>query len=151
MRVPGKTDRRRFGPVTVLVDAGPLYAYIDADDAHHEDSLALLASYPGPLVVPVLVLAEVAYLVGTRLGPEPEVRFLGDLAGRTFVTIPVANDDWLRMAELVARYGDLPLGTVDASIVAAAERLGVATIATLDRRHFGIVRPAHVPGFELIP
>lgn len=140
-----------MGPVAVLVDAGPLYAYIDADDAHHQDCLALLASHPGPLAVPVLVVAEVAHLVGTRLGPDPEVRFLGDLASRAFVTIPVEEDDWLRIAELVSRYGDLPLGTVDASIVAAAERLGVATLATLDRRHFSVVRPAHVPAFELIP
>jgi predicted nucleic acid-binding protein len=139
------------GQVAVLVDAGPLYAYIDADDAHHETCLALLTSHPGPLAVPVLVVAEVAHLVGTRLGSAAEVRFLGDLAGRAFVTISVEDDDWLRIAELVSRYGDLPLGTVDASVVAAAERLGVATIATLDRRHFGVVRPVHVAGFELIP
>jgi hypothetical protein len=101
--------------------------------------------------VPVLVIAEVTYLVGTRLGPEAEVRFLGDLANRAFVTVPVEENDWLRIAELVARYRDLPLGTVDASVVAAAERLGVTTIATLDRRHFGVVRPAHTAAFELIP
>ena len=140
-----------MGPVAVLVDAGPLYAYIDADDGHHQDCLALLATHPGPLAVPVLVVAEVTHLVATRLGSHAEVRFLGDLASRAFVTIPVEEDDWLRIAELVSGYRDLPLGTVDASIVAAAERLGVATIATLDRRHFGAVRPAHVAAFELVP
>jgi len=36
-------------------------------------------------------------------------------------------------------------------IVAAAERLGVGTIATLDRRHFTVVRPAHKNAFELVP
>jgi uncharacterized protein len=137
--------------VTALLDAGPLYAYIDADDAHHQECLALLESHAGPLAVPVLVVAEVAYLAGTRLGPEAEVRFIGDLAARAFVTIPIVEDDWLRIAELVSRYRDLPLGTVDASIVAAAERLGVVTIATLDRRHFSVVRPAHIAAFELIP
>lgn len=140
-----------MGPIAVLVDAGPLYAYIDADDAHHAECLELLASHPGPLAVPVLVVAEVGHLVGTRLGSEPEVRFLGDLAAGAFLTIPVEEDDWLRMAELVSRYADLPLGTVDASIVAAAERLGVTTVATLDRRHFGVVSPSHVEAFELIP
>ncbi|MGZ4401758.1 MAG: PIN domain-containing protein, partial [Gaiellaceae bacterium] len=74
-----------------------------------------------------------------------------DLATGTFVTVAVEEDDWLRIAELVARYRDLPLGTVDASIVAAAERLGVATIATLDRRHFDVVRPAHRSAFQLLP
>ena len=140
-----------MGPVAVLVDAGPLYAYIDADDAHHSACLALLEGHRGPLAVPVLVVAEVTYFVATRIGPEAEVRFLGDLAGPAFVTVPVEEADWLRIAELVSRYRDLPLGTVDASIVAAAERLGIATIATLDRRHFGVVRPAHVGAFELIP
>jgi len=79
------------------------------------------------------------------------VRFLGDLAAGELVVEPVEPADLVRIAELVARYGDLPLGTVDASIVAAAERLGVAEVATLDRRHFRAVRPAHVEAFELLP
>ena len=57
----------------------------------------------------------------------------------------------MRIAELVHTYRDLPLGTVDASVVAAAERLKISTIATLDRRDFSVVRPAHVEAFELIP
>lgn len=133
------------------MDAGPLYAYIDADDQHHSASLALLESHPGPLIVPVLVVTEVAYLVATRLGVEPEVRFLGDLAAGNFTTEPVRPVDWLRMAELVARYRDLPLGTVDASVVVAAERLGITEVATLDRRHFSVVRPRHVRTFALLP
>ncbi|QGH70750.1 hypothetical protein GCE65_15545 [Pseudactinotalea sp. HY158] len=55
------------------------------------------------------------------------------------------------MAELVARYRDLPLGTVDASVVATAERLDISEIATVDRRHFTVVRPAHVDAFTLLP
>ena len=64
---------------------------------------------------------------------------------------PVAAADWLRIAELVWTYRDLSLGTVDASVVAAAERLEVGAVATLDRRHFGIVKPRHVDMFELLP
>ena len=79
------------------------------------------------------------------------MRFLGDLASRAFVTVSVGEDDWLRIAELVSRYRDLPLGTVDASVVTVAERLGITTIATLDRRHFTVVRPAHVAVFDLLP
>ncbi|MGI8416728.1 MAG: type II toxin-antitoxin system VapC family toxin [Nakamurella sp.] len=135
----------------LIVDAGPLYAYVDADDAHHLPSLELLETHPGPLIVPALVITEVAYLLGSRLGPEPEVRFLGDLAAGAFTVEPVAAADWLRIAELVARYRNLPLGTVDASVVAAAERLGIREIATVDRRHFSIVRPHHVDAFTLVP
>lgn len=63
----------------------------------------------------------------------------------------VRAGDWLRVVELVWQYRDLPLGTVDASVVAAAERLNVTTVATLDRRHFAVVKPAHVPALNLIP
>jgi predicted nucleic acid-binding protein len=111
----------------------------------------LLRSYPGPLVVPQLVVAEVAYLLEARLGTEAEVRFLGDLAAGNFVTEPVLAADWIRIAELVEEYRDLPLGTVDASVVAATERVGERTIATLDRRHFSVVRPSHADSLELIP
>ena len=97
------------------------------------------------------MVTEVTYLLATRLGPEPEVRFVGDLAAGAFSVEPVAAADWLRIAELVATYRDLPLGTVDASVVTAAERLGVQEIATLDRRHFSVVRPSHVAAFTLLP
>jgi uncharacterized protein len=133
------------------VDAGPLYAYVDADDDHHDECVNLVESHPGPLLVPVLVVTEVAYLIATRLGAEAEVRFLGDFAAGNLISETVAGEDWLRMAELVATYRDLPLGTVDASVVAAAERLRLNQIATLDRSHFTVVRPAHIPAFELIP
>ena len=134
-----------------MVDAGPLYAYVDADDAHHAASLELLETHPGPLVIPMLVITEVAYLMATRLGVEPEVRFLGDLAAGEFSIDPVPAGDWLRIAELVATYRDLRLGTADASIVAASERLGVTEVATIDRRHFEVVRPRHVDAFTLLP
>ena len=55
------------------------------------------------------------------------------------------------MAELTERYADLGLGGTDASLVALAERLGLTTLATFDRRHFTVVRPAHTPGFTLLP
>ena len=113
--------------------------------------MALLEAHPGPLVVPHLVVAEAVYLIGSRLGADAEVRFLGDLAAGLFAVEPVHPADWLRIAELVARYRDLPLGSIDASVVAAAERLGIRDVATIDHRHFAVVRPAHVAAFTLLP
>lgn len=135
----------------VVVDAGPLYALVDRDDPSHQACLDVLESLRGPLHVPMLALTEVAYFVGTRLGPEIEVRFLSELAAGVYAIEPVHAGDWMRIAELVARYRDLPLGTVDASVVATAERLRVRTVVTLDRRHFSVVRPNHVDAFELLP
>jgi predicted nucleic acid-binding protein len=111
----------------------------------------LLETHPGPLIVPTLVIAEVTYLLDTRLGWKAEVRFLADVAGGNLILEPVEPADVLRIAELVARYRDLPLGTVDASVVAAAERLGVREVATTDHRDFGVVRPAHTEAFNLLP
>lgn len=90
------------------------------------------------------------HLLGTRLGVEPEVRFLGDFAAANLIAEPVSAPDWLRIAELVARYHDLPLGTVDASVIAAAERLGTNNIATFDRRHFTVVR-SNAGALNLLP
>ena len=67
------------------------------------------------------------------------------------MTEPVLPGDWIRIAVLVAKYHDLPLGTVDASVIATAERLGIEAVATLDRRHFTVVRPKHVAAFEILP
>lgn len=55
------------------------------------------------------------------------------------------------MAGLVVTYGDLPLGTTDAAVVAIAERLRLTDVATLDRRHFTVVRPSRVDAFTLLP
>ena len=135
----------------LVVDAGPLYAYVDRRDRSHADTIEIFERYAGRLFVPVMVIAEVMHLVGTRLGVEPEIRLLADFAAGTLIAEAVAASDWLRIGQLVERYRDLPLGTVDASVVTAAERLDVRTVATLDRRHFSVVRPAHVEAFELLP
>ena len=109
------------------------------------------STHPGPLIVPTLVITEVVYLIASRLGWQAETRFLGDLAAGEMSLEPVDRKDTLRIAELVARYHDLPLGTVDASVIAAAERLGVTEVATLDLHHFTVVRPHHVEAFNLLP
>ena len=135
----------------LIVDAGPLYAIADASDRHHRECLELLGSHRGPLIVPTLVIAEVAYLLGRRLGARAEVLFAQDLAMGTFQVDAVHPGDWVRIAELLAAYRDFPLGMADASVIACAERHGIDDLATLDRRHFGAVRPRHVRAFTLLP
>ncbi|CAI7975780.1 conserved hypothetical protein [Frankia sp. Hr75.2] len=86
------------------------------------------------------MITEVVYLLGTRLGTQAELRFLADLASGAFDVEAVHPTDWLRIADLVNQYRSLPLGTVDASVIACAERLGVDEVATVDRRHFTVVK-----------
>jgi predicted nucleic acid-binding protein len=135
--------------VLAVVDTGPLYAAVDEDDADHERCRAVLEDATRRLVIPALVVAEVTYLIGTRLGADVEARFLKSLA-RLDVEAP-SPEDWPRMAELVEQYGDFPLGGIDASVIALAERLDVDTIATLDERHFRAVRPKHRRAFRIVP
>lgn len=132
-----------------IVDAGPLYATVDADDAYHEASRQMLSRHDLQLVVPALVIAEAAYFVGRRLGPAVEAQFLRGL--RVLDVEAPTPDDFERMGELVEQYGDFPLGGTDASVVALAERLEATVLVTLDRRHFGSVRPRHCDAFELLP
>ncbi len=99
----------------------------------------------------MLVVTEADYLIATRLGVEAEARFLGDLSAGNLIAEPVTSADWLRIIELVVAYRDLPLGAADASVLTAAERLGIRQVATLDRRHFSVVRPRHVDAMELLP
>ena len=101
------------------------------------------------LVVPTMVVAEARYFVGTRLGANAEAEFLRGIATLE-VEAPI-SDDWPRMAALVERYANFPLGGTDASIIALAERLGAAVLVTLDRRHFGAVKPRHCSAFDLLP
>ncbi len=104
-----------------------------------------------PLVVPQLVVGETAYMVGTIGGAGAEVRLLRELEASSLAFEPLERADLGRVAALVETYADLRLGTVDASVIATAERLGATTIATLDRRHFMVVRPRHVEAFQLVP
>lgn len=74
---------------SLVVDTGPLFAFVDRDDPAHEACLALLSSASGPLVVPTLVIAEVARFLETRLHIDDELRFLADLALANLAPEPV--------------------------------------------------------------
>lgn len=132
-----------------VVDAGPLYAVTDTDDDDHERSLAVLQRADLQLVIPGLVVSEVTYIVGRRLGAQAEAAFLRGLA-ELEVETPAA-EDWPRIAELVEQYEGFPLGGTDASVVALAERLESEVVVTLDRRHFAAVQPRHCAAFQLLP
>jgi uncharacterized protein len=135
----------------IICDTGALVALLNAADDYHAACSNLFATYPGRLIVPGPILTEVCYMAESRLGSETEALFLDSLASGEFELEAVDASDLARMAELVRRYADFPLGAADASVVAVAERLKTARIATLDHRHFRAVRPAHCDAFELLP
>ena len=137
----------------ILVDTNVLVAVANRADDHHRAARDLLERATERLLVPATVIAEVCYLIGSRDrgGAAAEAQFLRSFATGALELAELTAADLARMAELVVQYADLGLGGTDASLVALAERLGIERIATLDRRHFTVVRPAHVSGFRLLP
>jgi predicted nucleic acid-binding protein len=97
------------------------------------------------------VLAETGWLLDRQLGPAAEAALYRSVADGEIVVEPLSRADWTRIAELTERYSDQHLGGVDAGLIAVAERLGLTTIATLERRHFGVVRPNHAEVRTLTP
>ena len=135
----------------LIVDTGPLVAAADRTDRHHTACAELLETATGPLVTTAMVIAETVYLLTRELGAHAEPAFYNAIINGTLTIEPLTTQDWQRIRELVERYNDLPLGGTDASLIAIAERLGATRVATLDRAHFSIVRPAHCDAFELLP
>lgn len=135
----------------ILVDTGPLVAAANRRDTHHAASVAALATAKPPRLVPGLVISEVSYLLARDAGTAVEAEFLRSFTTGYLTVVDLTAIDLGRCAELIEQYSDLPLGATDASLVALAERLEIAELATLDRRHFSIVRPSHVDSLTLIP
>jgi uncharacterized protein len=133
----------------LLVDTGILYALADRTDAWHQKSRRLLQSSREHLLAPVTILPEVAYLMRERIGQQAEQAFVESIAAGEIAVEDLDQADWQRVSELMATYD--AIGVVDASVIAIAERLKLTTLATTDRRHFTIVRPAHVERLTLVP
>jgi len=135
----------------LLCDTGVLMAAGNIKDRAHAACVRLLRQADGPLLVPTPVLGEIGYLLQSRVGPQAEVTFLKSFGDDGFHIVELEEQDIPRMAELVQSYLDLPLGIVDAAVIAIAERLSLSEIATLDHRHFAVVRPSHIKAFALLP
>lgn len=135
---------------TLVTDTSVVYAALDRDQVSHARCAALLAS--GPVVtIPAPVIGEVDWLGRSRGRLAAGELLLGSVLDGSILVVDLDREDWQRARELVRQYADQPLSVVDAAVVAVAERLEVDRIATLDRRHFSVVRPLHVPAFELVP
>jgi uncharacterized protein len=137
--------------VALICDTGPLYAAMDRADQDHSACTELLTSSREPLVVPAPVLVELDWLVSARLGVAALLPFLKDVQEGSVRIAELTRADYARVQELYVQYADLQLDFVDAAVVAVVERLGEPKLATLDQRHFRIVRPRHAPSIVLLP
>ncbi len=137
--------------MTALLDTSFLLAMTNSKDNNHARVLDVAVKINDNLIVPVTVLPEVSYLIGSRLGHKAMRQFLGNLAASDVAVEMVTKADLKRVTEILTTYADSKLDFVDATIVSLAERLNITRILTLDRRDFTIIRPNHHPYFEILP
>ncbi len=134
----------------VIVDTSALLAFFDASEPDHAAVSEVLAA-ADVLVVSPYVVAEVDYLVATRHGVDDELVVLDELAGGAWDLAAFDEDGLRRVRGIIASYRDQQIGVADASIVVLAERYRTRTIASLDRRHFGVLRSLDGGYFEVLP
>jgi predicted nucleic acid-binding protein len=137
--------------MAIVCDTGGIYALYEADDAHHSGVKAVVEAEPGPLYLPVVLLAEIDYLLNERLGIEAALDFLESVEQEAFTLVELRAEDVRRCRELVSQYRDMPLGIADAAVVAAAEWLRIQRVLTVDERHFRVVKPRLFDHLILLP
>lgn len=97
------------------------------------------------------LVAELDDLLATRLGTEAEIAVLAELAGGAWELPAFGTDDLALARDIVERHADQAIGVADASIVVLAARYGTRTVATLDRRHFAVLRPLDGGRLTIVP
>jgi predicted nucleic acid-binding protein len=135
----------------VIIDTSALLAYFDSDEPDHGAVATILEDTDEPLIVSPYVVAELDYLVASRLGVTAELAVLAELTGGAW-DLPAMDVEGLKDArDVIERYADQRIGVADASNVVLAARYRTRTIVTLDHRHFDVLRPLGGGRFAVLP
>jgi predicted nucleic acid-binding protein len=137
--------------MAVICDTGAVYALYDADDSHHAAARGFVQTETGPLFLPVVLLAEIDYLLTARLGADAALDFLESVETGAFTLIAPTSEDLVRCRETMRQYRALQVGLADASVAATAERLMIPRLFTMDERHFRAIRPRGFDHFIILP
>jgi predicted nucleic acid-binding protein len=136
--------------MSALLDTGFVLALFSPNDAAHERCLRVMANEPDPLL-PTPVLPELAYMAIRNVGYAPFLSFFRfAIDGKPRLVFPT-TEDFSRAADIMDQYSDSKIDFVDCVIVAMAERLNISRILTVDQRDFRMIRPSHIPAFEILP
>ncbi len=133
----------------VLVDAGPLVALIHADDREHERCKKVLDYLHDSMGTVWPALTEAMYLLSFSSRAQDALWELIEMQAVQILSLDAG--DIPRMRELMRKYRDLPMDLADAALVRVAEREKLRRVFTLDRRDFGIYRPARIGRFSVMP
>ena len=135
----------------IIADTSGLIAFFSEHGPRHEAVVSWVEANDPIIVVSPFVIAEVDYLVATRKRVRAEVAVLRELAGGAYELAQMSTHDLALATDVVSRYRDLGIGITDASLVVLAERYRTNILLTLDRKHFGVMRPLSGSHFELVP
>lgn len=136
----------------IVLDTSGLLAAIDSQQRHHDRARGALDGDEGPFLLSPFVLAEIDYLLSTRVGIEAGLLLLDEVAEGAYRLEPFDSDDVRQARRLIERYKDLGIGLTDASIVVLAARAKTTRILTLDDRHFRAIKPLRGGrAFHLLP
>lgn len=133
----------------MLVDTGPIVAVLVESDEHHAASVEQLRHIRSPLLTCWPVITEAMWLL--RNYPRAITALLSSLSGQPFTLLPLGETDLRGITAVLSRYNDLGLQLADAALVHLANRNGIETIFTLDRRGFGAIRLARGRKPRIIP
>ena len=135
----------------ILLDTSGLLAAIDGSQRRHGVSARELRNAPPPWLLSPFVLAELDYLLATRVGIGAERAFLEEVGRDIYQLETFGSADAAAAEEVIGQYSALGIGLADASIVVLAERHGCRDVLTLDERHFRAMRGPGRRPFRLLP
>ena len=123
---------------TVLLDTGPIVAYLSARDAHHAWAVAALGQLRPPLMTCEPVLAEAVYLLRGLSGGSARVF---ELIRRGAVTVGFRLTDELEPVQrVIARYGEVRTDLADACLVRMSEVYADPVVVTIDSQFRDVYR-----------
>jgi uncharacterized protein len=135
----------------ILVDTSGLLAAIDSAQRHHEIAAAALRAADAPRILSPFVLAELDYLVATRIGTHAELAMLGEVGRGAYQLAEFGSEDVAESVAVITQFESLEVGLADASIVVLARRFDTLNVLTLDERHFRALRGPRNRPFRLLP
>lgn len=134
----------------ILLDTSGLLAALDATQQSHSPAAASLAAARPPLLLSPFVLAELDYLLATRVGEAAQSALLGEVERGAYTLMPMTAGDVGSAHTVIARHAGLQIRLADASIVVLAERHKIRDVLTLDQRHFRVLKADGKP-FRVLP
>jgi predicted nucleic acid-binding protein len=135
----------------IILDTSGLLAALDGSQRHHADAVAALREADPPWVLSPFVLAELDYLLATRVGESAERALLSEVGRGVYRLESFQAEDITAAERVIEKYAALEIGLADASVVVLAARYGVRDLLTLDERHFRAIRGPGSRPFRILP